>query len=220
MLLDEVAAGLDFVAHEDAEHVVGGAGVLHGHFDKGAVGRVERGFAQLFGVHFAQAFEPRDGQSLLPHLADRVRQTAQIFQPDVVLAATQDISRLIAAGPLLGNAHVEIEGYVDSMLLERERVLQQQINIKAEGLTRLLNGHPKEEEAEAAKKELDSLLFEYQETEALIREALEILMEGRTTLIIAQRVSTVQNADQIIVLDRGSIAGIGTHEEMLETSRV
>jgi ATP-binding cassette subfamily B protein len=58
------------------------------------------------------------------------------------------------------------------------------------------------------------------ETEALIREALDVLMEGRTTFVIAQRVSTVQNADQIIVLDHGKIVGVGTHEEMLETNPI
>lgn len=58
------------------------------------------------------------------------------------------------------------------------------------------------------------------ETEALIREALETLMKGRTTFVIAQRVSTVQSADQIIVLDHGAIVGIGTHEELLETNSI
>ncbi|MBI4213422.1 MAG: ABC transporter ATP-binding protein [Chloroflexi bacterium] len=58
------------------------------------------------------------------------------------------------------------------------------------------------------------------ETEALIREALEVLMQGRTTLVIAQRVSTVRSADRIIVLDRGSIAGMGTHEELLESNEI
>jgi ATP-binding cassette subfamily B protein len=58
------------------------------------------------------------------------------------------------------------------------------------------------------------------ETEALIREALEVLMEGRTTLVIAQRVSTVQSADQIIVLERGQVVGIGTHDELLQTNEI
>lgn len=58
------------------------------------------------------------------------------------------------------------------------------------------------------------------ETEVLIREALDVLMEGRTTFVIAQRVSTVQNADFIIVLDRGSIAGLGNHEELLESNEI
>jgi ATP-binding cassette subfamily B protein len=58
------------------------------------------------------------------------------------------------------------------------------------------------------------------ETEALIREALQVLMEGRTTLIIAQRVSTVLSADQIIVLDHGEIVGRGTHAELLESNAI
>ncbi|HEY3117670.1 MAG TPA: ABC transporter ATP-binding protein [Chloroflexota bacterium] len=58
------------------------------------------------------------------------------------------------------------------------------------------------------------------ETESLIREALNILMEGRTTFVIAQRVSTVVNADMIIVLDQGTIAGMGTHDELLETNEI
>jgi ATP-binding cassette subfamily B protein len=58
------------------------------------------------------------------------------------------------------------------------------------------------------------------ETEALIREALQVLMEGRTTLIIAQRVSTVLSAHQIIVLDHGVIVGTGTHEELLASNAI
>jgi ABC-type multidrug transport system ATPase subunit len=45
-------------------------------------------------------------------------------------------------------------------------------------------------------------------------------MEGRTTFMIAQRVSTVQNADQILVLDHGKIVGIGNHEELLESNPI
>jgi ABC-type multidrug transport system ATPase subunit len=45
-------------------------------------------------------------------------------------------------------------------------------------------------------------------------------MVGRTTFIIAQRVSTVQSADLIIILERGEIVGTGTHEELLETNEI
>jgi ATP-binding cassette, subfamily B, multidrug efflux pump len=53
------------------------------------------------------------------------------------------------------------------------------------------------------------------ETELLIREALGKLMAGRTSIIIAHRLSTVQNADRIIVLHRGRIREMGAHQELL-----
>ncbi len=56
------------------------------------------------------------------------------------------------------------------------------------------------------------------QTERLIQEAMRRLCEGRTTFIIAQRLSTVQHADQIVVLKEGRIVGLGTHEELLQES--
>ncbi|HEU0337422.1 MAG TPA: ABC transporter ATP-binding protein [Gaiellaceae bacterium] len=53
------------------------------------------------------------------------------------------------------------------------------------------------------------------QTERLVQAALERLAEGRTTIAIAHRLSTVRDADQIVVLDRGRIAERGTHEELL-----
>ena len=57
-------------------------------------------------------------------------------------------------------------------------------------------------------------------TEARIRRALERLMRGRTAFVIAQRISTVQRADRILVLDRGRLVAQGRHEELLETSPI
>jgi len=56
------------------------------------------------------------------------------------------------------------------------------------------------------------------ETEQLIQQALERLMCGRTSFVIAQRLSTVRVADLILLLDRGRVAARGTHEELLRTS--
>jgi ATP-binding cassette, subfamily B, bacterial len=53
------------------------------------------------------------------------------------------------------------------------------------------------------------------QTERAVQQALERLAEGRTTIAIAHRLSTVRDADQIVVLDRGLVAEIGTHEELL-----
>jgi len=52
-------------------------------------------------------------------------------------------------------------------------------------------------------------------TEHLIQQALAVLMEGRTTFVIAQRLVTLKNADQILVLDAGRIVQRGTHESLL-----
>lgn len=53
------------------------------------------------------------------------------------------------------------------------------------------------------------------ETESLITEALEKLMNGRTTIMVAHRLSTIQHADRIIVMDHGQIAESGSHQELL-----
>jgi ABC-type multidrug transport system fused ATPase/permease subunit len=53
------------------------------------------------------------------------------------------------------------------------------------------------------------------ESEKLVQEALEILMQGRTSIIIAHRLSTIRSADQILVLDNGIISEQGTHQELL-----
>jgi ATP-binding cassette subfamily B protein len=58
------------------------------------------------------------------------------------------------------------------------------------------------------------------ETEWRIQKALLRLMQGRTSFVIAQRISTVLNADQILVLDDAAIVARGRHEDLLETSEI
>jgi ATP-binding cassette subfamily B protein len=60
-----------------------------------------------------------------------------------------------------------------------------------------------------ATSHLDSL------SEALIQEALQHVMEGRTSLVIAHRLSTILAADKILVMDRGQLVEWGTHQELL-----
>jgi len=58
------------------------------------------------------------------------------------------------------------------------------------------------------------------QTEYQIQQALDRLMVGRTSFVIAQRISTVLNADQILVLDKGRIAASGNHEQLLDSSEI
>lgn len=57
-------------------------------------------------------------------------------------------------------------------------------------------------------------------TEYRIQKALDNLMRGRTSFVIAQRISTVLNADQILVLDKGQIVASGRHEDLMEHSAI
>lgn len=58
------------------------------------------------------------------------------------------------------------------------------------------------------------------DTETRIQDALQDLMRGRTSFVIAQRISTVLSADRIIVMDNGQIAAIGSHAELIQTSPI
>ena len=55
------------------------------------------------------------------------------------------------------------------------------------------------------------------ENEALMRTAFDRVAQGRSMLMIAHRLATVVDADQIVVLERGRVIGVGTHESLLET---
>ncbi|MDC0977772.1 ATP-binding cassette domain-containing protein, partial [bacterium] len=58
------------------------------------------------------------------------------------------------------------------------------------------------------------------ESEKLVQEALENLMQNRTTFIIAHRLSTILHADRILVLDKGKIVGVGKHQELLNKNEI
>ena len=57
-------------------------------------------------------------------------------------------------------------------------------------------------------------------TDAALRTALKKITKGSTVLIVAQRISTIMHAEQIVVLQEGKIVGIGTHERLMKTCKV
>jgi ATP-binding cassette subfamily B multidrug efflux pump len=57
-------------------------------------------------------------------------------------------------------------------------------------------------------------------TDAKLRQALEQETKGKTVLIVAQRISTIMNADKIVVLDEGRVVGQGTHKDLMKTCQV
>ena len=81
-------------------------------------------------------------------------------------------------------------------------------------IARVMLERPKLLILDEASSSLDS------ESEALVQDALERLMRGRTTLVIAHRLSTVIRSDRILVLDQGRIVSEGSHLELLERSEV
>jgi ABC transporter fused permease/ATP-binding protein len=58
------------------------------------------------------------------------------------------------------------------------------------------------------------------ESEALVQEAMSRLMRGRTTIVIAHRLSTVRDADRIVLLDQGRVAETGTHDQLMAASGI
>ncbi len=58
------------------------------------------------------------------------------------------------------------------------------------------------------------------QAESDVQKAIDKLAKGRTTLVVAHRLSTIKNADCIVVMEHGKVAEMGTHEELLERGRV
>lgn len=110
------------------------------------------------------------------------------------------------------NAHTFIEGLEEgyhSILSERGQNLSQgQRQLLA--FARVLAADPEILVLDEATASIDT------ETELLIQDALRKLTHGRTSIIIAHRLQTIQEADRVMVMDNGEIAEIGSHEELIE----
>lgn len=149
-----------------------------------------------------------------------VSQEAILFNDTVrnnIVFSTSEVSETaIIAAAQAANAHEFIEklpqGY-DTNIGDRGNKLsggqRQRLTI-----ARALLKNPPILILDEATSALDS------ESEKLVQAALDTLLKNRTALVIAHRLSTVQHADEIIVLDQGRIAERGTHEELMKTGKI
>ena len=173
-------------------------------------------------------YDPQQGQILLdghpyPQLdADWLRQQVGVVSQEPILFATSVRDNIrygrldasdaeVQAAALAAHAHAFVcafpEGYAT---LVGERGVRLSAGQKQRiAIARALLKDPAILVLDEATSALDA------ESEHLVQEALERLMEGRTTLVIAHRLSTVKNANRVVVLDAGRVAESGTHEELV-----
>ena len=141
--------------------------------------------------------------------AGTVRENLVYGNLDATQAEIEEVSRAAHAAEFIetfpdGYEQVVGERGVTLSAGQRQRI----------AIARVMLERPKLLILDEASSSLDS------ESEALVQDALEHLMRGRTTLVIAHRLSTVIRSDQILVLDQGRIVDEGSHRELLERSEV
>jgi subfamily B ATP-binding cassette protein MsbA len=165
-----------------------------------------------------------DGHSLSEiHLNDLRRNISFVSQQIVLFNDT--IRNNIAYGELAEKSEVEIQQAIDNAhLRDVVDALEQGIDTHIGNAGNKLSGGQRQRIAiaRALLKDAPILILDEatsaldNESEKKIQNALERLMKGRTTLVIAHRLSTVERADKIVVLREGRIVEVGTHQQLLE----
>ncbi|MBX9833317.1 MAG: ATP-binding cassette domain-containing protein, partial [Burkholderiaceae bacterium] len=162
-----------------------------------------------------------DGHSLADWDLGSLRSQFAMVSQDVVM-----FNDTIAANVVLGNAVDEKrvhECLAAANLAEHVAALPQGIHtVVGHNATQLSGGQRQRLAiARALYKDAPILILDEAtsaldtESERLVQEALQRLMQGRTTLVIAHRLSTIEHADRVVVMERGRIAEQGTHEELM-----
>lgn len=137
--------------------------------------------------------------------SDTIRENITLGNPDITEEQILYAAELVGARKFIQR----LPGGLDYDVMERGATLsvgQRQLI----SFVRAMVYDPKIIVLDEATSSVDS------ETEELIQNAIEVLMEGRTAIVIAHRLSTIQGADKIIVLDKGEIKEMGTHQQLLE----
>jgi ABC transporter fused permease/ATP-binding protein len=163
-----------------------------------------------------------DGKSIYDYDLENLRGNMSIVPQDVILFGGTIKENIAYGNPDASNEEIMLAAkqanamnFIESFP-EKFETLVGERGVKLSGgqrqrvaIARALLKNPSILILDEATSSLDS------ESEKLVQEALEILMEGRTSIIIAHRLSTIRSADQILVLDNGVIAEQGTHQELI-----
>ena len=166
-----------------------------------------------------------DGTNVADYALGNLRSHISLVSQDIVLF-NDTIENNLAYGQLRQKSRAEILQAAEAAhLLEFVRELEDGFETMVGDRGILLSGGQRQRIAigRALLKNAPVLILDEAtssldtKSERRIQQALEKLMEDRTTLVIAHRLSTVENADQIIVLDAGSIVESGTHRELVDT---
>lgn len=173
-------------------------------------------------------YDPQEGQVLLDGVDLRtldqhwLREQVGVVSQEPILFATSIADNIrygrttatqaeVEAAAKAANAHAFIASFPDGyQTLVGERGVRLSGGQKQRvAIARAILKDPRLLVLDEATSALDA------ESEALVQQALDRLMHGRTTLIIAHRLSTVLTADRVVVLDAGKVAESGTHDELL-----
>ncbi|CAM4258588.1 ABC transporter ATP-binding protein [Streptococcus penaeicida] len=196
------------------------------------VGHTGSGKSSIMNLLY-RFYDPQEGEILVDQQAikDFSRESLR-SQMGIVLQDPYLFSGTIASNITMGNQSYSDQEIVDaliqvgakSLLDKLEKGIYEPVFEKGASFSsgerqliafaRTLIANPKILILDEATSHIDT------ETEEIIQQAMEVLKKGRTTFIIAHRLSTIQNADQILVLDQGSILERGNHQSLLEANGI
>jgi subfamily B ATP-binding cassette protein MsbA len=198
----------------------GGSVAIVGHSGSGKstlVSLLPRFYDPTGGSVTLDAIDVRDYR-----LVDLRRQISLVTQDALLFDDT--IANNIAYGALAGRSRAEIEAAARAAHVEEfSDQLPDGLETRVGERGVLLSGGQRQRIviARALLKDAPILILDEAtsaldtESEQIVQRALQTLMRGRTTLIVAHRLSTVQQADQIVVLKDGAVVEVGTHAELI-----